>query len=148
MGKRMRQPPRSRPRSLKPLKKAPISDPLYPAADLGLPSSPRQLDVIEGSKQATQWLDTFLSGRGLRYSREMSSPVPAYGSCSRLSPYLAHGCLSIRSVAQARTKRPNQSHPKRIDSLLLGTAPLALSLHAKTRKRTPNRVPLFSPSLR
>ena len=31
---------------------------------------------------------------------------------------------------------------------LLGTAPLALSLHAKTRKRTPNRVPLFSPSLR
>ena len=107
--KRMRQPLRPKPHSLKPLKKAPVSDPLYPATDLGLPTSEQQLDVIGGSKQANQWLDTFLSGRGLRYSREMSSPNTAYSSCSRLSPYLAHGCLSVRSVTQtARNDQINQ----------------------------------------
>ena len=107
--KRMRQPLRPKPHSLKPLKKAPVSDSLFTAADLGLPISERQLDVIGGSKQANQWLDTFLSGRGLRYSREMSSPNTAYSSCSRLSPYLAYGCLSVRSVAQtARNDQINQ----------------------------------------
>ena len=107
--KRMHQPPWPTPNPLSPLKNPPVSEPLYQAADLGLPSPPRQLDITGGSKQATQWLDTFLSGRGLRYSREMSSPNTAYESCSRLSPYIAHGCLSIRNVAHAaRNEQINQ----------------------------------------
>ena len=35
----------------------------------------------------------------------MSSPVSAYEACSRLSPYLAFGCLSIREVYQAVQRR-------------------------------------------
>jgi deoxyribodipyrimidine photo-lyase len=39
----------------------------------------------------------------------MSSPNTAYESCSRLSPYIAHGCLSIRNVAlAARNEQINQ----------------------------------------
>ncbi len=50
-------------------------------------------------------LDTFLSARGQTYRRDMSSPVTGETACSRLSPYLAFGCLSGREVAQATAAR-------------------------------------------
>lgn len=50
-------------------------------------------------------LNSFLHERGQNYTREMSSPVTGEHACSRLSPYLAYGLLSIREVAQAAQKR-------------------------------------------
>ena len=49
-------------------------------------------------------LTDFLTTRGERYSKEMSSPVTALTSCSRISPYLTYGCLSIREVYQQAKK--------------------------------------------
>jgi deoxyribodipyrimidine photo-lyase len=58
-----------------------------------------------GRKQAQMYLNSFLELRGEQYQREMASPVSSEWSCSRLSPYLAYGCLSIREVTQAVSRR-------------------------------------------
>ncbi|MGF1657248.1 MAG: FAD-binding domain-containing protein [Verrucomicrobiales bacterium] len=52
-----------------------------------------------GGRQAgLQCLHSFLQERGEGYRKEMSSPVTAWASCSRISPYLSFGCLSLREV--------------------------------------------------
>ncbi|MFM8499028.1 MAG: deoxyribodipyrimidine photo-lyase/cryptochrome family protein [Chakrabartia sp.] len=50
-------------------------------------------------------LTSFLHARGQNYTREMSSPVTAEEACSRLSPYLTYGALSMREVFQAAERR-------------------------------------------
>ena len=69
-------------------------------------SDPRTLAQPGGEAAATAMLDTFLAGRGAAYHREMSSPVTAFESCSRLSPHLAYGTISTRMVVQ--TLRPRK----------------------------------------
>ena len=48
---------------------------------------------------------SFLTERGVDYPREMSSPSTAWNSCSRLSPHLAWGTLSVRQVFQLAERR-------------------------------------------
>ena len=50
-------------------------------------------------------LHAFLSERSASYRGGISSPLSAPTACSRLSPYLAHGCLSLREVVQATRER-------------------------------------------
>jgi deoxyribodipyrimidine photo-lyase len=50
-------------------------------------------------------LDSFLTQRGETYRGAMSSPLTGERACSRLSPHLAWGTLSIREVAQTTTAR-------------------------------------------
>ena len=58
-----------------------------------------------GGRQAgLERLSSFLSHRGRAYRFSMSSPVTAPANCSRLSPYLAFGTLSMREVWQAQTR--------------------------------------------
>ncbi|AMV31770.1 Cryptochrome-like protein cry2 [Pirellula sp. SH-Sr6A] len=53
----------------------------------------------QGGESAGQsYLSSFLTQRGAEYRSRMSSPLSAPNACSRLSPYIAWGCLSIRSV--------------------------------------------------
>lgn len=54
-----------------------------------------------GIRNASATLESFLQERGRFYSKEMSSPNTAWESCSRLSPYLSFGNISIRHVWQA-----------------------------------------------
>ncbi|MFM8420755.1 MAG: deoxyribodipyrimidine photo-lyase/cryptochrome family protein [Verrucomicrobiota bacterium] len=58
-----------------------------------------------GEPAALQTLASFLSGRGVAYRTDMSSPVTAWAGCSRLSAHLAWGCLSMRTVHRAATER-------------------------------------------
>ncbi|MEM1363461.1 MAG: FAD-binding domain-containing protein [Pseudomonadota bacterium] len=58
-----------------------------------------------GRRAATEMLDSFLTVRGQSYRRAMSSPVEAEHACSRLSPHLALGTLSVREAAQAAQQR-------------------------------------------
>lgn len=53
-----------------------------------------------GRAQGLILLESFLAQRGRNYRGAMSSPVSAERACSRLSPYLAYGALSVREVAQ------------------------------------------------
>ncbi len=58
-----------------------------------------------GWQVAERCLESFLEVRGADYRRSMSSPVTGESGCSRLSPYLAFGNLSILQVVQrARTR--------------------------------------------
>ncbi|MBJ95009.1 MAG: deoxyribodipyrimidine photolyase [Rickettsiales bacterium] len=50
-------------------------------------------------------LASFLDHRGARYHKEISSPLTAVESCSRLSVHLANGSLSLREVSQAAFQR-------------------------------------------
>ena len=50
-------------------------------------------------------LQGFLTERGFPYVRGMSSPVIAPDACSRISPYLTWGALSLREVVQAMRDR-------------------------------------------
>ena len=50
-------------------------------------------------------LDSFLTSRGQPYRAAMSSPLTGERACSRLSPHLALGSLSVREVAQATAAR-------------------------------------------
>jgi deoxyribodipyrimidine photo-lyase len=54
-----------------------------------------------GRALATDLLESFLAGRGTDYRVSMSSPLSAEDACSRLSPHLACGTVSVREVAQA-----------------------------------------------
>ncbi len=61
-----------------------------------------------GESQAVARLDSFLSGRGIHYRTAMSSPLTAEAACSRLSPYLTWGNVSIRQVKQAVDRQVEQ----------------------------------------
>lgn len=71
-----------------------------------LPPARRTVDVQRGGEQAAlDLLESFLARRGERYHLEMSSPLTAAESCSRLSPHLAWGTISARQVYQAVQRR-------------------------------------------
>ena len=53
-----------------------------------------------GLLNAKRYLDSFFMARHRTYSLHISKPEAARKSCSRLSPYLAYGNLSIRQVYQ------------------------------------------------
>lgn len=76
--------------------------PLRPP-DLGRDDVVRDRALVQtgGEAQAWETLQSFFAGRGAKYTRAMSSPLEGATACSRLSPYLAWGCLSIREALQA-----------------------------------------------
>lgn len=53
-----------------------------------------------GEQQAWRYLASFAEGRGHQYHRLISKPEASRKSCSRLSPYLAWGNISIRQAFQ------------------------------------------------
>ena len=73
--------------------------------DLGLtdPCPGRQRG---GRKAAQRALDSFLTTRGESYTRAMSSPLTGARACSRISPHLAYGTLSVREAVQAGRTAP------------------------------------------
>ena len=54
-----------------------------------------------GGTAGWKYFRGFLSARATNYSRHMSKPEASRRSCSRLSPYLAYGNLSVRQVLHA-----------------------------------------------
>ena len=58
-----------------------------------------------GRQRALDVLEDFLQARCGTYRGGISSPLSAPSACSRLSPYLAHGCIGLREVVQATRQR-------------------------------------------
>ena len=61
--------------------------------------------LLGGEKAARELLDSFLESRSKGHEKLMSSPISAHHHCSRLSPYLAWGCISSKVVVQATRAR-------------------------------------------
>ncbi|MDC1433583.1 deoxyribodipyrimidine photo-lyase/cryptochrome family protein [Burkholderiales bacterium] len=81
------------------------SDEMPSVEQLGTSSETCDTPQYGGRSRGLKLLNTFFDYRGESYTKEMSSPLTAFESCSRLSTYLAYGSLSIREVfqfAQAR----------------------------------------------
>jgi deoxyribodipyrimidine photo-lyase len=67
---------------------------------LGLAAHGKALQPA-GERAARRTLKSFLQVRGFDYRKALSSPLSAEDGCSRLSPHLAFGTLSMRTVHQA-----------------------------------------------
>ncbi len=76
--------------------------------ELGLAPTPKINLQIGGESNAKETLDSFLTVRGVNYRKGMSSPVTARENCSRLSPYLAWGCISTKTAYQQLVARQQE----------------------------------------
>ncbi|MBO9433174.1 deoxyribodipyrimidine photo-lyase [Ruegeria sp. R13_0] len=91
--------PVSPPLALQPVDAEPGTVPA--ARDLDMVNDPCPQRQAGGRHAGLERLTSFLANRGETYQREMSSPASGAEVCSRLSPYLAWGALSMREVTQA-----------------------------------------------
>ena len=66
-----------------------------------------------GSKMGWKYANSFFEGRYQEYMFNISKPEASRQSCSRISPYLSWGNLSIRQVFQAVQEVKQKSNDKR-----------------------------------
>ncbi|MFM7765678.1 MAG: deoxyribodipyrimidine photo-lyase, partial [Sphingomonadales bacterium] len=66
-----------------------------------------------GEIHAWQYLQSFIETRGQNYNRHISKPTESRLSCSRLSPYLAWGNMSVRQAYQVAYTSANAKIHKR-----------------------------------
>ncbi|GIS23541.1 MAG: deoxyribodipyrimidine photo-lyase [Alphaproteobacteria bacterium] len=84
------------------------SDKIYkiPAPkELGLKEEKNTNFILGGRKEGLKLLKSFLYYKGKNYSVEMSSPITAIESCSKLSAHISFGNLSIKEIFQMANKR-------------------------------------------
>lgn len=80
-----------------------------------------------GTTLGNRYYENFLNERMVHYNAHISKPLLARKSCSRLSPYLAWGNLSVREVWQrAKNFRKQSPYKKQLDSF---TSRLRWSTH-------------------
>jgi deoxyribodipyrimidine photo-lyase len=66
-----------------------------------------------GENLAWRYLDSFVKERYVNYSRHISKPALSRKGCSRLSPYLAYGNISMRAIYQYTNQHYEASKNKR-----------------------------------
>jgi deoxyribodipyrimidine photo-lyase len=100
--RRMAAPPLAAPAQIRPVPGLPIQTPpgLQPRHGMA-----KTLAQPGGEPAGRALLQTFLQARGVDYRRGMSSPLSAEQACSRLSPHLAWGTVSLRTVSHAADAR-------------------------------------------
>ncbi len=100
---RMRGPALAPPVALRPVPGlAPGSLPTH--QQLGLPPDDRAERQAGGAAAGLALRDAFLGGGAAGYRRSMSGPNTAPDACSRLSPHLAWGTVSLRALVLATRK--------------------------------------------
>ena len=66
-----------------------------------------------GEYWAWRYLDSFIKDRHVNYSKHISKPLLSRKGCSRLSPYLTYGNISMRMVYQYTMQNYNEASNKR-----------------------------------
>ena len=74
-----------------------------------------------GESSALSRLNVFLKSKGQHYSKHISSPLSAAESCSRLSPYITYGNVSMRFVVSETRKRQDQLRQLKMKNGWLGS---------------------------
>ena len=82
-------------------------------AEFDLTTEPRKGVQQGGMSKADRWLESFLFERHEHYIEYISKPLLSRTYCSRLSPYLAWGNLSVRQVYQAILRKKEEDGSKR-----------------------------------
>ncbi len=83
-------------------------------AELSAAITTRNKDFQQGGEYwAWRYLDSFVKERAENYSKHISKPQLSRRSCSRLSPYLAWGNISMRMVYQYTQQHYPKSYFKR-----------------------------------
>jgi deoxyribodipyrimidine photo-lyase len=72
-----------------------------------------------GEQNAWRYLKSFTAQRGFNYQRHISKPTESRTSCSRLSPYLAWGNMSIKQAFQFIGTHPNGTKNTKAFSAML-----------------------------
>ena len=86
--------------------------------EIQLKEYPKQYQPA-GEQNAWRYLNSFTNQRGFNYQRHISKPVESRISCSRLSPYLAWGNMSIKQAFQFIGTHPNGTKNSRAFSAML-----------------------------
>lgn len=107
---RMRAPIQEAPQQIISPTKNLASTGLLEAAELGVSGTDKPQRQRGGRKLAAQQIRHFFTAHLPDYRYSMSSPLSAEESCSRLSPYLAYGVLSVREVMHKIWKTRNEIH--------------------------------------
>lgn len=68
---------------------------------------------LAGEREGWRVLESFMNGRGSAYQKHISKPLLSRESCSRLSPYIAWGNLSVRQVYQYVKEHPGFTKNRR-----------------------------------
>ena len=94
---------------------------------LGL--EPDGINMVQrgGETIAHTTIRSFLHARGKYYHRAMSSPVTAYDACSRISPYMAWGSLSMRQAFHTLEARQVEVRAAKANGEDTGTWGMALA---------------------
>ena len=71
-----------------------------------------------GSKLAWRYANSFFKTRHEKYMSNISNPLLARESCSRLSPYIAWGNVSIRQIFQEAVNSTTDSNKKHISAFI------------------------------
>ncbi|TXD48879.1 cryptochrome/deoxyribodipyrimidine photo-lyase family protein [Polaribacter sp. IC073] len=71
-----------------------------------------------GTKMAWRYAHTFFKDRHEKYMFNISKPQLARESCSRLSPYIAWGNISIRQIFQEATKHKTIANKRHLDAFI------------------------------
>jgi deoxyribodipyrimidine photo-lyase len=111
-GDRMKKPLLAAPQRITPCAMA-NGDPMEPGpipalVDLNLGTSANVGRHEAGESAARATVKSFLDTRHIGYEKRLSSPISAQDGCSRLSPHLTFGTISLREVI-ARTRRAAES---------------------------------------
>ena len=101
------------------ISKREISYPLQLGFKNSLSNYP-DLFLKAGEKNAWKYLTSFCDERGKNYNKHISKPLESRQSCSRISPYLAWGNLSIRQAYQfVKQHKNNVKYKKAFSSMLI-----------------------------
>ncbi|RXR20550.1 deoxyribodipyrimidine photo-lyase [Flavobacterium amnicola] len=76
-------------------------------------TTPNKNFQLGGETLAWRYLDSFVKVRHVNYSKHISKPALSRKGCSRLSPYLAYGNISMRMVYQYTNQHYETSKNKR-----------------------------------
>jgi deoxyribodipyrimidine photolyase len=83
-----------------------------------------------GESKAIEVLDSFLFERGATYSKDISSPNTSMNSCSRLSPYITWGHISLRYVFKCLEERRETLRQQKLQGIDIGSTSWLRSLQA------------------
>lgn len=106
--RRMREGPLTAPTGVTAAAASVSSHGIVPVDRLPVCGQDKPLRQRGGRDIALADLESFFKSRGQHYRVQMSSPLVAADACSRISPHLAYGTLSIREAVDAVQRRREQ----------------------------------------